>query len=426
MKIGVVGGGLAGLVCARRLATRGHEVTVYEARSTVGGRVGSRRRDGHVFDRGFQVLFTAYPAAQRELNYEELELRHFRPGAIICRPGHRTRVSDPLRDPRAAVETALTTDLRVGDKLRVLRLRRRLGRKPISEIFEGPDETIASYLDRLGFSDRFRRNFAAPFFGGITLDRSLQSSKRVFEFTFKMLAEGGIAVPAEGMGAIPAQLADSAAAHGATITTGRTVTKIDGETASARIHTGDDEVAVDAVVVATDPLTAASLTDVEIPVDAMVGCTTQYYRLSASGLGTGRRLLLNSAEAADPNLIVPVSEVAPEHAPGDESLISATFLSDTDVPADTLAERTRATLGSWYPERSLDSLELLETIRVDAAQFRQPPGIHEQLPDTRSPHGSIYLAGDFTRNSSINGALESGRDAADAVAADGEDSEMAP
>lgn len=426
MEIGVVGGGLAGLVCARRLAIRGHEVTVYEARSTVGGRVGSHRRDGYVFDRGFQVLFTAYPAAQRELDYESLELRHFRPGAIICRPGHRAKVSDPLRDPRAAVETALTTDLRVGDKLRVLRLRRRLRRKPVSEIFEGPDETIASYLDQLGFSERFRRNFAAPFFGGITLDRSLQNSKRVFEFTFKMLAEGGIAVPAEGMGAIPAQLADSAATHGATILTGRTVTGIKGDQAGGSIHLGDDQVDVDAVVVSTDPPTAASLTDVDISADKMVGCTTQYYSLDASELGAGRRLLLNSGETADPNLIVPITEVAPEHAPGDTTVLSATFLGDTEVPAETLADQTRASLGSWYPERSIDSLELLETTRIDAAQFRQPPGIHEQLPDTRSPHGKIYLAGDYTRNSSINGALQSGRDAAVAVAADVEDSQMSP
>jgi phytoene dehydrogenase-like protein len=420
MHVGVVGAGLAGLVGARRLAERGHEVTVYETEGSVGGRVSSLRRDGYVFDRGFQVLFTAYPAAKRELSYPDLDLRRFRPGAVICRPGHRAVISDPLRDPRAAVETALTTDLRLGDKLRILRLRRRLRQKQVSDIFDGPDETIASYLEGFGFSERFVQNFAAPFYGGITLDRSLQTSKRVFEFTFKMLTEGDIAVPARGMGAIPEQLAGSAREAGVDIATDRTVTDVVGEEDAARIHTEADRVDVDAAIVATDPPTAASLTGLDIDAEEMVGCTTQYYRLPGSDLGTGRRLLLNSADTPGPNQIVPVTGVAPEHAPDETTVLSATFLSETDAPAATLAERTHATLEAWYPERSVEGLEPVETTRVPAAQFRQPPGIHDHLPDPRSPAGMVYLAGDYTRSCSINGALESGRDAAVAVAADTE------
>jgi phytoene dehydrogenase-like protein len=66
-EVAVAGGGLAGLVVARRLAEAGVDVHLYETRDTVGGRVRSRHRDGFVLDRGFQVLFTASPAPQREL-----------------------------------------------------------------------------------------------------------------------------------------------------------------------------------------------------------------------------------------------------------------------------------------------------------------------------------------------------------------------
>jgi len=76
--VAVVGAGLSGLVAALELAEAGHEVTVYESEETVGGRVRSTRCDGYVFDRGFQVLFTAYPEARRYLDYDALDLRALR------------------------------------------------------------------------------------------------------------------------------------------------------------------------------------------------------------------------------------------------------------------------------------------------------------------------------------------------------------
>ena len=94
----VAGGGLAGLVAARRLAARGANVRLSEQASDVGGRVRSRYEDGYTFDRGFQVLFTAYPAAKRELDLASLDLREFTPGATLARPGHRSVLADPLRE----------------------------------------------------------------------------------------------------------------------------------------------------------------------------------------------------------------------------------------------------------------------------------------------------------------------------------------
>ena len=88
-RVAVVGGGLAGLVAARRLAERGLDVSLYEASDRLGGRVGSDRRDGFVLDRGFQVLFPSYPAVQRELDLDALDLRSFPPGATLARPGER-------------------------------------------------------------------------------------------------------------------------------------------------------------------------------------------------------------------------------------------------------------------------------------------------------------------------------------------------
>ncbi|MBW2235541.1 MAG: NAD(P)/FAD-dependent oxidoreductase, partial [Deltaproteobacteria bacterium] len=48
----IVGGGIAGLACAHRLASWGHEVEVLEAEADAGGRMRSERHGDFVVDRG--------------------------------------------------------------------------------------------------------------------------------------------------------------------------------------------------------------------------------------------------------------------------------------------------------------------------------------------------------------------------------------
>jgi monoamine oxidase len=94
-------------------------------------------------------------------------------------------------------------------------------------------------------------------------------------------------------------------------------------------------------------------------------------------------------------------------------LYSATFLGTPEDSDDDLAAEVRRALASWYPAAGFDALELLRTDRVPLAQFPQPPGFQDSLPDPEAPAGPVVLAGDYTRWSSIQGALESGRVAAD-------------
>mgnify|MGYP000227024870 CR=1 FL=1 len=427
----VAGGGLAGLVAARHLAAAGADVTLFEAREDVGGRVRTRTVDGFTLDRGFQVLFGAYPAVKRELDLDALDLRRFDPGAVIARPGERSTLADPLRSPGDAVESLFNREVTVSDKLRTLALRQDLAGRTEAEIFARPDAPIREYLRDWGFSPKYLRNFVAPFYGGITLDRSLSTSKRVFEYTFKALSEGTIGVPAAGMGAIPEQLADRARSAGAEVVPDEAVETVDADrsahsggsasrTDAVTVTTADRTVAADAVVVATDPKTARQLTGTDSIPTATRSCVTQHYRLpSEIAPTTGRKLLLNAGDPS-PNTIVPMSEVAPEYAPDGAALLNATFLEDAAFDRDeaALAEETRLTLESWYPDRDFEELAPVRTHRIEFAQFDQPPGIHEELPDVRAPGGRTYLAGDYTAWSSIQGAMRSGREAARAVQRD--------
>ena len=417
--VAVVGGGLAGLVAARRLAETGVDVTLLEREPEVGGRVLTDYENGFTFDRGFQVLFPTYPAVRRELDLDALSLRRFKPGATLVRPGERTTLSDPLRDPKALTPTVFNRDVTLGDKLRVFRLQRELARKPVEEIRTADETSIAEYLDGRGFSEAFSENFAAPFYGGITLDRSLSTSAFVFEYTFKMLASGPAAVPSRGMGALSDQLAGFATGAGATIETNARVKTVEsaGETVDERVvvETPGETIEADSVVVATDPPTARELTGVEsIPTTAR-GCVTQYFSLpTTQRLHGGERLLLNVADDR-PNQVAVLSAVAPEYAPEGKRLLGATFLGAPSATDEELAAEVRTALEAWFPENSFGELDLLRTERIPFAQLDQPPGFTAEWPAVDTPDGPVYLAGEYTQWSSIQGALESGQVAAEAV-----------
>jgi len=416
--VAVVGAGLAGLVAARHLAGAGADVTVFERRDDVGGRVRTRHRDGFTLDRGFQVLFTAYPAVRRELDLDALDLHSFSPGAVIARPGERSVLSDPLRDPFALTETLFNREVTTTDKLRTLALRQHVGSQTEAEIFDSPDAPIDEYLRDWGFSDDYIHNFVAPFYGGITLNRSLATSKRVFEYTFKAMSEGRVALPAEGMGAVPAQLAARAREAGATVRLNEAVAAVtpdDGRvTVESEARTGE----YDAVVVATDPRTARRLTGVASIPTAARSAVTLYCATETPV--DGKKIHLN-VDGPRPNVVAPLSAVAPSYAPDDRHLLAATFLDGPDAPKpldasdDDLFAATRDALDAWYPDRLFDDVEHLHTDRIEFAQFDQSPGVHDDLPDARDPAGAVYLAGDYTAWSSIQGAMRSGREAAEAV-----------
>jgi len=76
MQIAVIGAGISGLVCARRLVTEGHQVVVLEKSRSLGGRCATRKFGDHVVDTGLQY-FTLRDAEIRK-EVEEVARGHLR------------------------------------------------------------------------------------------------------------------------------------------------------------------------------------------------------------------------------------------------------------------------------------------------------------------------------------------------------------
>lgn len=415
----VVGAGLAGLVCARALVDAGAPVRVVEASDEVGGRVRSDLRDGFRLDRGFQVLFTGYPAARRWLDFDRLDLRPFDPGAMIRHNGGWATLSDPRRDRAALAATALTDVVGLGDKLRVLRLIARLGQRDWDGVREigGEDRPTETYLRGRGFSDAFIERFARPFYGGIYLRRDLSTSARVFAFTFRMLASGETVVPAEGIGALTQQLAAGLPEGTVQLNTPVEALVRTGERVTG-VQTTRGELPASRVVVATDSHVAARLTGLDLP-GVPLGATAVYFASDEPLVGH-KKLMLNPAPEAFINHAVQLSNVAPEYAPAGRHLFCCSILGNPGLDDDVLTEHCRTELADWFgaevvaPER----LTALGVVRVPFSQFAQPPSIHERLPRNRTAIPGLYLAGEYTEDSSINGAMRSGEAAAGAALGD--------
>lgn len=416
----VVGAGLAGLTCAKALAEAGHEVRVIEASDHVGGRVRTDNSpDGFLLDRGFQTMFTAYPAARRTLDFTKLKLRKFRPGAVLIRDGKWYEMGDPRRAPLLLAPTLANPLLTTGDKLRMLRLTGYARRRKERDIFFGKlrgrdkaaDRSALDELKRRHFSeDGFIANFARPFFGGIFFDRELQTSARMLLFVMKMLTSGDTVVPELGIGAIADQLAAALPEDAIKLETRvEGIVEADGRAVGVTL-TGGEEVQGEAVVIATDAPNAQRLLNVELPSEP-VAATCLYFTTTES-LYKGPRLLLNANPDAFVNNVVQMSNVSPAYAPKGQHLISVTVAGAPELSDADLIAKCREDMASWFPNKDLGKLRHLATYRIRFAQFRQAPNVFAHLPASAGPTGGLFLAGEYLCNSSINGAILSGERAA--------------
>ncbi len=405
----VVGAGLAGLSCARTLLRAGRSVRVLEASDRIGGRIGTELRFGYRLDRGFQVLQTAYAEAQRALDLEALDLRAFVPGALIRYEGRFHRLADPWRQPFSALKTLFSPIGSLADKLRMARLRRQALGASVDQIYARRETTADAFLRAQGFSEAMIERFFRPFFAGVFFDPTLSVSSRAFEFCFRAFAADRTALPAAGMGAIPAQLA--AALPQAVIRTGARVAAL--RAGGVTLDSGE-RVAADATVLATDGIAAARLLgDGARP--GTRGTTCLYFTADAAPID--EPILVLNAEAQGPvnSLVVP-SLLSRDYAPEGDALIAVNVLG---VPAQddaSLTAMVRAQLRGWYGP-VVDRWRHLQTLRIrHALPLQTPPVANPRAVDPRRADG-LYVCGEYHNAPTINWALYSGRRAAEALLA---------
>jgi protoporphyrinogen oxidase len=230
-----------------------------------------------------------------------------------------------------------------------------------------------------------------------------------------MLAGGDTTLPAQGMGAIPAQLADRLPAG-----------VIQFRSRVARVaRIGDefwiilangDRLSADVVVVATEGAVASRLTGA-FPAPEPRAVTCLYFAAEKAPLEEPLLVLDGDGRGPVTTLCVP-SRVAPAYAPPGAHLISAAVLGNPAETDEVLEAAVREQLGGWFGGSEVASWRHLRTYRIPLALFDQRPGVLEPASRPVRLQPGLYVCGDHVENASINGAMAAGRRAAEAVVVD--------
>lgn len=397
----IVGAGLAGLAAARSLHAAGRSVLIVEASDGIGGRVRTDNVDGFLLDRGFQVLLTAYPELKRQLDLERLDLQAFDPGAAVWINGRRHELGDPFRSPSSLWATATAPIGSLADKARILKLRHRVTRGIGNQLLQSPDLPTITALRAEGFSTKVIDRFFRPLFGGISLDVSLEESRRMFDVIFRSLSLGDSVVPSRGMGAIPAQLAEKLPADA--IALGRPVHAVDASGVAGDGWRVDAEV----VVVATDGPTASRLLGLPAVGSKPVSCV--YFDAPAGVMAPSRLVELDASSTGPALNVAFMSDVAPSYAPVGRTLVAAAC---PGPQPESLESSVRTQLRGWYGP-TVDDWHHLRTYHIPHGQPDQRPPLHPKQSVRLGER--LFVCGDHRDTASIQGALHSGRRTGEAV-----------
>jgi phytoene dehydrogenase-like protein len=403
----IVGAGLAGLRCAQHLQQAGRKTVVLESKERVGGRVKTDTFEGFLLDRGFQVLLTAYPEASRTLDLLQLDLQPFVAGASVRVDGRFHTIVDPWQRPSGALRTLRAPVGSLFDKLRIGLLRQRVQQGTVEDLFAHPEQSTVEYLRQFGFTERMIDHFFRPFFGGVFLESELRTSSRMLEFVFRMFSSGAAALPARGMGAIPEQMAAALPADSIRLST--KATDVDDE--GVRLSSGEF-VRTRAVVLATDGTGLSSWIS-DWPAVRSRSVTCLYFTADRSPLREPILVLNGERSGLVNNLCVP-SDVSSEYAPPGAALISASVLGNPALDESALVEAVREQLQAWFGSQ-VANWRHLRTYRIaHALPETGPDGLAEPVRSVRL-RDRLYVCGDHRETPSIEGALISGRRAAESI-----------
>ena len=395
--IAVLGAGLSGLRCAALLHEAGFDVQVYEKADRIGGRMMTDKINGFLIDHGFHVMQTAYPTSKRAFDFKKLEAQAFEPGAVVVQ--HKKgkpkfwRLADPFRRPVQGLAGGLNGFASPFDLLRVARLREFVRRGKTERVFSGDDKETSTMLHKRGFSQSMIDRFFHPLFSGIFLENDLRTNERMFRFVFRMMSEGDMVLPKDGIAAAPQYLADVLGHERIHLSTKTEV--LDEHT----LRIGGQEKTFDAVVHAYNPRRSESKRHV----------WTLHFDAPKSPF-TSNHIMLNGDVKAQNQLIAHIavpSDVQPSYAPDGRSLVTVTIVGETAealglTSAEEVLDVATKELRSWFGP-DVEGWKNLAIQHIEHALPEVGAGI--ALSGQSSATDGPFECGDHTVHGSVEGAL---------------------
>lgn len=391
----VIGAGLSGLACAITLQKQGVRVLVVEAGADVGGRVKTRvTSEGFVLDEGFQVLLSSYPELDYFFDVLELDLKKFASGARVFTGEKLELFANPLVHPRTILSSLTQTPPTFRDKLLVLKLVWEA--QKFSDDSVRLNQTTQQFLTEYGFSQEFIRLFWQPFLVGIFLDRELKVDAGYFLFLIKCFCGGQVTLPSGGMNRLPLLMSQKLQRGTVRLNqpvkmwSSRHVELVSGEILEA-----------DNVICAFDP---APRND-KMEAVSYQSVTTYYFtspNLSQTGWGSWLVLIPRHLGFSFDHMTI-LTETAPGYS-ASTPLLSVSVIGESGASESQIAKEIEQIAKIPLNLRFIEKIEVAKALPVSNPNARGFSDIE----------GVIYC-GDRWTSASINGALRSGRLAAEEV-----------
>jgi phytoene dehydrogenase-like protein len=365
----VIGAGLAGLSAALTLRDAGREALIFEGSDRAGGRVATDHIDGFTLDRGFQLINAKYPELIRLEVMSELDFFYADRTIDISIGQKRIALGDPRSNPLSGFNSASGT------------LLQKLGF--ISYLLHSASATN-SVEDELVHLGKLYARVLKPFLSGVFLTSPALVNAVTGKLLILSFISGRPGLPRQGVGELPATLA----------------ARLNRFEFNQRINSLS-QFQGHKVIVATDLTTAAQLLD--IPNVPQLATSTTWYHEVPSDLTQSNRLLIDGEKRGPVVNSIVLSNFVPSYAPSGRSLMASTTL---DFASESEVRRHLALM--WSTDTSNWSL---------IAKYEIPKSLPIFSPGNQSAMSSRisenhYVAGDYRTAPSQNGALLSGRLAA--------------
>ena len=376
----VVGAGLAGMSAAITLQKNGADVVVIEASDRAGGRVASDQIDGFILDRGFQLINANYPEIKKGKYLESVSFEVAPRTVGVSSADGITR----LGDPRAALFSIFSS--KTGSLLAKANFLRYLAMKPRQS------ESVEEHLLRSGTADLYQK-VLKPFLQGVFLADPSQVSAVIGREVIASFINGKSGIPAKGVGEFASRMADQ-------IKDLRFNTQVE-EIDSKGVVTNHGRINSTGVILATDLTTAGQLLGAQ-KISRLANSTTWYHSTPLPPTDNAELIVDSQSRGPVVNSIV-ISNLSRTYAPNGQHLISSTTIkhsSESEVRRH-LALLWGASTADW---RFLAKYEIHSALPLFA------PGA-QKIQSSRMSE-NIYRAGDYLTAPSQNGAMLSGRLAA--------------
>ena len=367
----VLGAGIAGLVASKCLKDEGVDVLCIEKEDRVGGRIASDKKDGFILDRGFQVYLSHYDEPKKFLDFKELDLQSFTSGSYLCHDQKKSIMADPSKSLFLGLKSLKS--LPFNDLWLLNKLQLQLKSRGCLDVDDR--QSTLHFLKRFGFSDTI-----------------------ISQFFLLCFFKGDAVIPKQGMQAIPNQVADALKDN---IRLNEEILSIQDN----KILTKRNVYQANYIISALDYTSLIHLYGMSL--NLRFNSTLCFY-FSAERVKDNLPILyLLSDKASLINHFTVLTKVSKSYSSDHRELISVTLKST--VKLDFALEKINTIKEEIYQYLDCRELEYITHYEIkNALPFQAAP-----LPKVVDK--GLVFAGDWTEQGSINGAVKSGRLAAERV-----------